>query len=106
MTVEIPPVFVTFVELCTALKALHRFDPALLADLHDVWKAGAPSPDTIIRNPHGYDERKHQAGNVEKRLMLPTLLMGWIVRASQMRGMPFSAAQAAALIQGTVQYNG
>lgn len=105
MTSPIPAKFVTFVELCTALRPLHQFDPSMVNDLHDVWKQGAPSPDTIIRNPKDYDERKRQAGNVEKRLMLPLPLMGWIERATAKRGMPVSAAQAAALLEGKTRYN-
>lgn len=104
VTHDIPPVFVAFVDLRNAFYPLHHGDHDMVSDLHDVWKAGAPSPDSIIRNPKEYDERKRQAGNVEKRLILPTLLMGWIVNASNKRGMPLSAAQAAALIDGQVRY--
>src|SRR5688572_4992993 len=105
MTTEIKPLFVSFRQLRDAFMMLHLGDMSMIADLHDVWKQGAPSPDSIIRHPKEYDERKRQAGNVEKRLILPTVLMGWILTASQKRGIPFSAAQAAALLEGRVQYN-
>ncbi len=98
------PDFVTFIELATAFRALHQFDPKMVSDLHDVWKEGAPSLDSIIRNPTHYDERQSQAGNVEKRLILPTKLMDWIIDVSNKRGMPLSDAQAAALVEGKVQY--
>jgi len=100
----ISPVFVTFVDLCRVFAPLHLDDPVLVSDLHDVWKLGAPSPHTILRNPANYDERKRQAGNVEKRLLLPLPLMAWVRAASEKRGMPLSDAQAAALLSGKARY--
>lgn len=66
--------FMTFSDLCDALAPLHLGNPAWIADLHDCWLKGAPSPDSIVRNPHHNDprnaEQQERFGNVEKRLVL------------------------------------
>lgn len=105
MTTAIKPIFATFVELRDALQPLHLDDPQMVSDLHDIWKLGAPSLDSIIRNPRGYDERRQQTGNIEKRLILPTALIKWIKAASEKRGMPLSDAQAAELAQGRARHH-
>jgi len=101
---NIPPTFVTFRALLIALYDLHLGQKALIDRLHDVWKLGAPSPDSIVRDPKHYDERVRQAGNVEKRLLLPEPLAGWIEEASAARGMPLSARQAINLALGAADY--
>lgn len=98
------PLMVTFVELRQALSSLHLNQPAHVDRLHDVWKQGAPTPDSIIRNPKGYDERKRQPGNVERRIVFPTALAQWVVEVSQARGMPYTMRQALAIVDGTEDY--
>lgn len=100
---QIKPLSLTFRELRDVFAPLHLFDPVMVDDLHDIWKMGAPTPDSIIRDPREYDERRRQPGNFEARLILPTQLMKWILSATAKRGMPISAAQAAALLEGKVQ---
>lgn len=80
------PLICTFYELCVVLASLHLWEPKHIADLHDVWKKGAPTPTSIIRNPKDYDERKRQAGNYEARIVLPTLLTTWIENIASARG--------------------
>lgn len=101
---EIKPAFVTFYELAMALQTLHLWDRGALQDLNDIWRSGAPSPQSIIRNPKGYDERKQQPGNYEARLLLPTPLAEWIVDRSVKIGMPLTLRQAANMIEGKADY--
>ncbi len=91
---------VTFVELRDALAPLHLGRKSWVDSLHDVWKQGAPSPDSRVLVPDGYDERQTRPGNVEKRLVLPTPLAGWIVQVSAARGMPYTLAQALSVVAG------
>lgn len=98
----IQPVFVTFVELVAAMRALHQDDKPLIDQLHDIWLMGAPSPDSIIRISTNYDPRFPQAGNVEKRLILPMPMATWIMQVSALRGMPYTRRQALNLIDGKI----
>ena len=101
-TVE--PLLVTFVELLEALAPLHLHEKAYVDRLHDVWKQGAPTPDSIIRDPRAYDERKRQPGNVEKRIVFPTPLAQWVVETSTARGMPLTMRQALNMVNGKADY--
>ncbi len=95
---------VTFVELRDALAPLHLGRKPWVDSLHDVWKQGAPSPDSRILVPEGYDERQTQPGNVEQRLVLPTPLAQWIVQISAARGIPYTFGQALSIFAGQAQY--
>jgi hypothetical protein len=94
------PLVVTFVALYNALFALHQGEKRWVDSLHDVWKLGAPSPDSRILLPGHYDERLVQPGNVEKRIVFPTPLAAWITQVSAARGYRYSLRQALALIDG------
>jgi hypothetical protein len=94
------PIMCTFFQLSAALEALHQGDKSDVARLHDIWKMGAPTPDSIIRNPREYDERKRQAGNVEKRIVFPSALVQWIQDVSARRGFPYNERQALAIALG------
>lgn len=96
----IKPVFVTFHDLSAAMADLHVWNAGLVAQLHDVWLMGAPSPASIVRNPKGYDPRVQQKGNFEARLILPTKLAEWIMVATAARGMPVTIKQAANIVMG------
>jgi hypothetical protein len=98
------PIITTFHELAAALEPLHQGDKADIARLHDIWKAGAPTPDSIIRNPKNYDERKRQAGNRERRIVFPTALVQWVQDVSTRRGFPYNEKQALALLEGKPVY--
>lgn len=92
--------FVTFRMLAFALQRLHMGEQRHIDTLHDVWMKGAPSPDSIVRNPKGYDPRKLQAGNVEKRLLLPTQVSAWVEDVTKARGIACTADQALTMVQG------
>lgn len=98
------PLVVKFSQLLIAMESLHQWNKADMDRLHDVWKMGAPSPNSIIRNPKGYDPRKPQAGNYEARILFPTPLAEWIVDVSKRRGHPYTLAQAFAMLDGRPQY--
>lgn len=98
------PLIVTFRELATALRSLHQNNVHDLAGLHDVWKRCAPTPDSIVRDPRHYDERVKQPGNLEKRIVVPSILAQWIMDISKKRGYPYSYRQAMNLIEGRVDF--
>lgn len=93
------PLICTFAQLQHALQRLHRWNPALIADLHDVWLKGAPTPDSIIRQPNGYDPRLVQAGNVEKRIVFPKLLESWMQHVGAKQGVQMTSADAQKLVR-------
>jgi hypothetical protein len=93
------PFFITFRALSAALWPLHLNVKADLDRLHDTWLKGSPSPDSIVRNPKGYDPRLKQAGNIERRLMLPTALGQWVVDVTTRRGEPMPLERAVAMIR-------
>ena len=103
-SVAITPLMVTFYDLATAMRTLHMWDTRYIDTLHDVWKCGAPTPDSIIRNARGYDERVPQRGNVERRIVLPTKLATWIVEMSALRGYPYTFRQALNIATGQADY--
>lgn len=88
----------TFRELAFSLKAIHQWHKADVDRLHDVWKRGAPTPDSIVRNPKGYDPRKEQSGNVEKRIVIPTALSEWVADTATRRGLAISPTDAVQLV--------
>lgn len=98
------PLLVTFADLRDALQSLHLNQKVWVDALHDVWKQGAPTPDSIIRDPRGYDERRRQLGNVEKRIVLPTPLAQWIMQVSAARGTPFNFKQAMRMVNGEADF--
>lgn len=98
------PLNLTWRELHQVMQPLHLNIKAEVDSLHDVWRFGAPIPQSIIRNPKGYDERLPQVGNFESRIVFPTLLAKWIMDVSTRRGFPYSWEQAIALTQGHAVY--
>lgn len=96
------PVFVRWRDLAAALRPIHLGVQADIDRLHDIWLQGSPSPDSIVRAPKGYDPRRAQRGNVEKRLMLYIPLAEWIVDVSARRGAAFTLRQAVAMLHGDV----
>jgi hypothetical protein len=98
------PMFVSFVDLYGMFAPLHMGVKAHVDTLHDIWLAGAPSPDSIIRNPKGYDPRIKQAGNDERRLCMYIPLAKWIVDVSAERGMPYTLKQAINILNGHADY--
>lgn len=98
MTKHPKPIICTFWQLSYALNALHQWNPAHVATLHDVWLKGAPTPNSRLQNPKGYDPRKQQAGNYEARIVLPTLLKTWVTERAAALGVNVTGEQALALL--------
>jgi hypothetical protein len=94
------PLTLTWLELVQLTAPLHLFIKAEMDALHDVWKMGAPIPQSRILSPVGYDERKVQRGNYEARIIFPNSLAKWIVDVSARRGIPCDWMQAIAITQG------
>ena len=81
------PVALTFFQLSVATKALHQWHKPDVDRLHDVWMKGAPTPDSRLLDIKNYDPRKLQAGNVEKRLILPTYFIPWFNDVAERRSL-------------------
>lgn len=105
MTPNPKPLIITFHELVAAMTTLHQGDKALIASLHDIWLMGAPTPNSIIRNPKHYDPRLKQAGNHEQRIVLPQKLAQWIHAASEKQGFPYTWRQSVNLALGIEDFN-
>jgi hypothetical protein len=98
------PLILTWRELAEVMSALHLWDKADVDALHDIWKFGAPIPQSRILAPKHYDERLEQAGNYEARIIFPMMLVKWIMDVSTRRGFPYTEVQAIALTQGHAIY--
>jgi hypothetical protein len=98
------PLTLTWLELVQVMAPLHMFIKADLDSLHDIWKFGAPIPQSRILNPKDYDERLVQKGNYEERIIFPRMLAKWIVDVSKRRGFHYDEVQALALTQGKAIY--
>ena len=98
------PIICTFIELARSLEPLHQNDRAMLADLQDIFKMGAPTPGSIIRNPRNYDERQQQDGNYVQRIVFPTVLAKWIYDAANKRGIPLQWFEAYNVAMGRSSY--
>ena len=94
------PVTCTFLQLVGATWALHQGERAWIDSLFDIWKMGAPTPNTIIRNPQGYDPRKRQPGNYEARIVFPTVLAKWITDCAHARGIDLDINQGFTVAMG------
>lgn len=88
------PLIITFYNLARNLAPLHLWHKTAVDDLHDIWKKGAPTPNTIVRNPAGYDPRKKQPGNYEARIIIPSMLTQWVVDVCKSRGITPEVGQA------------
>lgn len=99
------PLVCTFYHLVKATEALHQGDKGMIADLHDIWLKGAPTPDSRLLLMKHYDPRKVQTGNIEKRIVLPTLMAQWIHRVSAQRGFPYTWRQSMNIALGQPDYN-
>lgn len=80
------PIITPFWRLAQAFGPLHGYQRKYLDTLHDVWLKGAPSPQSRLRNPKGYDPRHPQLGNYEARIVFPTHLAKWITDVARERG--------------------
>lgn len=101
---EYKPVFVSFVDMYGMFAPLHMGHKPHVDALHDCWLMGAPSPDSIVRNPKGYDPRVKQTGNDERRLLMYIPVAKWIVDVSTARSFPYTMRQALNILEGKADY--
>lgn len=95
------PIVCTWRELSYGLRSVHGWVKADVDRLHDIWKMGAPSPNSRVLTPKGYDPRVDgtQLGNYEARTVFPTPLSKWLMETSARRGIPMSEADARVLVR-------
>ena len=74
---RVKPIAISFFQLAYAMRSVHQWHKPDVDRLHDIWKQGAPTPDSRLLDIKNYDPRKVQAGNVEKRIVLPTAFATW-----------------------------
>ena len=98
------PLICTWRDLYTMFIPLHMHIKADVDRLHDIWKIGAPTPNSRVLLPNEYDPRKRQPGNYEARIVFPTPLAEWIQDVSKARGFPFTKHQALEMLQGHATY--
>lgn len=94
------PLTCTFRQLARTFLPLHQMERRYLDTLHDVWKRGAPTPNSRITQPKGYDERLRQRGNYEARIVPAPWLAAWVYDVATARGIPMDTALALKLIEG------
>lgn len=93
MSRQLPAVMITWHALHLAMFPLHMGIKADEDRLHDIWKMGAPTPDSrIVTKTH--DPRTPVAGNVEKRIVFFAQLKPWVVDVAYRRGQPLTPQQA------------
>jgi uncharacterized protein YoaH (UPF0181 family) len=95
-----------FWELVRDTEVLHQGDQDAIDRLHDIWRQGMPTPESIIlaHEYRGFDERKKQAHARVRRIVMPGLFAAWLVDESARRGMPMTPAQAYNIACGKIDY--
>lgn len=99
------PIVVEFWKLTFVLRSIHKYRKADVDRLHDIWKLGAPSPDSRVLTPKGYDPRVNQLltmGNREQRTVFPTQLQKWLKDIIMQDGLAISDEDALKLV-GAIQ---
>lgn len=96
----------SFMQLVDATQSLHLGDRAHINRLHDVWKLGALTPDSVVKGHEylGMDERQQQRHVRVRRIVLPSKLAEWMVDVSKARGMPYTYSQAYNIACGREDY--
>lgn len=89
-----PPLIVTFAALCQLFAWLHGWEQRHVNTLHDTWLRGTPTPDSIVRVPLHYDERKRQPGNVVRRIVPESAVRAWAEDVGAARGIYVKAPGA------------
>lgn len=85
---------------------LHQGDKDAISRLHDIWRQGMPTPQSIIHahEYEGFDERKAQKHAHVKRIVLPQMLATWFVEESKRRGMAMTPSQALNIACGKLDF--
>lgn len=94
------PLIATYTELLAAFAPLIQGDskktPEWKRELHDLWKLGAPLPNTVLATSKNYENMP--------RVILPMTLAKWVVKVSEERGMPLTMRQALNILNGQEDY--
>lgn len=98
------PMICTFRQLMAATWLLHMGERRYVDNLMDIWKLGAPTPNSIIRDPKNYDPRRASVGNYEARIVFPTALAKWIADVANERGIKLDLSQAYNVAMGREDY--
>lgn len=84
----------SFPQLVKDTQPIHLGNPIAIDGLHDIWKLGAPTPDSYIDpNRRGYDERKAQVGVSIRRIIFWIAWRNWASDVLQARGVPHTEAE-------------
>ena len=82
---------------------LKAFEPLIMGqqrwinDLYDIWKMGAPTPDSIIRNPKAYNPEH----DITVKRVIPSLwLYKYLRELANTRGIPLSDAEIKIILEG------
>lgn len=94
------PFFMTWTALELAMQPLHMGVKADVDTLHDLWKGGAPSPNTRVLTKT-YDPRTPHAGYHEARLVWFGALSAWIRDVGTRRGLAITPEQAHGIVART-----
>lgn len=97
---DVQPLICTFRQLARTMLPLHQMERRYLDTLHDVWRRGAPTPNSIIRRPKNYDERLRQRGNYEARIVPAPWVAAWVRDVATERGFPIDDALALKIMEG------
>lgn len=97
--IQSKPIIATFPQLAASLQSLHFWHKERVSELHDIWKKGAPTPNSIIRAPKHYDPRKVQPGNYEARIVFPNLLLKWVRERAKAQGAALTDQQIILLVE-------
>lgn len=68
-----------------------------IADLYDIWKMGAPTPDSIIRNPKHYNP---EIDNSVRRIIPLYWLRTYLTNLAASRGIPLSREEVTIILEG------
>jgi hypothetical protein len=95
-----------FWELEQSTWFLHQGDKDAIDRLHDIWRRGVATPESIIlaHEYKGFDERQKQAHARVRRIVLPKDFAQWLVDESARRGMPMTPSQAYNIACGKIDY--
>jgi len=105
------PVVASYFELYNALAPLHMHEKQWVDRLHDLWRNGPPSPESQLKAPKLFDERKSDVfnaanGNVMQRLVRAEFLSVWIKEAAQARGIQITNETAGQIVNGRYEIVG
>lgn len=86
---------------------LRAFSPLIMGEkseienLYDIWKMGAPTPDSIILDVKNYRPEEHNQSYGRVKKVIPTLwLEKWLTDLATRRGIPLSSMEVKNILEG------